>query len=263
MSLTLLSLLCLVQVWPSSSQFVFEVELVSVNTTGSHSCDLDSPEGDSRRRCEPVFSLFCLREGRDTQSNNITDCPLGRNDTGVIAFTGMNVLANRGHFNTGPGLPEGAITRRIMSQEPWPVMHMITHRHSQTTDHSVHSLQGTFQLYIKAIEVDPPGFPDAHLDDIFINRALEVNTNFTGTERHNGTSVFMNRTIVDVRFRVMCQQDYYGADCATFCLAQSDSVNGHYTCNSYGSIQCLEGFKNPSNNCTEGEHACMICITLR
>ena len=75
------------------------------------------PEGDSRRRCEPVFSLFCLREGRDTQSNNIdlTDCPLGRKDTGVIAFTGMNVVTNVEDFNTGPGLPEGAVTRRIMS----------------------------------------------------------------------------------------------------------------------------------------------------
>ena len=44
----------------------------------------------------------------------------------------------------------------------------------------------------------------------------------------------------------MCQQDYYGVDCTTFCLAQNDDVNGHYTCNSDGSIQCREGFKNPS-----------------
>ena len=138
MYITLLSLLCLVQlqVWPSSSQFVFEVELVSVGITGD--CDIAVPEGDSRRRCEPVFSLFCLREGRDTQSNNVTDCPLGRNDERVIAYTGRNEIANMGDHNTGPGLPEGAVTRRIMSQEPWPVRHMVTHWHSQATDHSVH-----------------------------------------------------------------------------------------------------------------------------
>ena len=30
---------------------------------------------------------------------------------------------------------------------------------------------------------------------------------------------------------------------------RNDDVNGHYTCNSDGSIQYLEGFENPSNNC--------------
>ena len=256
MCITLLSLLCLVQVWPSSSQFVFEVELVAVDVIGENVCDVDIQPIDGRSRCELVLETFCLRKGRDTQSNNITDCPLGRNDTQVIAFTGMNVATNMEDFNTGPGLPEGAVTRRIMSQEPWPVRHMITHRHNQATDHSVHSLQGTFQLYIKAIEVDAPPFPDTHLDDIFINRALEVNTNFTGTERYNGTSIFLNRTIVDVRFRVMCQQNYYRADCTIFCEDQNDDVNGYYTCNSDGSIQCREGFRNPSSNCIEGE-ACL------
>ena len=67
-----------------------------------------------------------------------------------------------------------------------------------------------------------------------------MNTNFTGIERYNGISIFLNRTIVDMRFRVMCQQNYYGADCVTFCMDQSDDVdvNGYYTCNSDGSIQC-------------------------
>ena len=116
-------------------------------------------------------------------------------------------------------------------------------------------------MYIEARELDPPSaFPDVHLDDIFINRALEVNTNFTGIESYNGTGT-MNNVIMGVKFRVMCQQNYYGADCATFCLAQNDDVFGHYTCNSDGSIQCLEGFKNPSNNCTEGEHACITDVT--
>ena len=117
MSLTVLSLLCLVQVWPSSSQFVFEVELVAVDVIGD--CDTDTVDANvPRRRCEPVFSIFCLRKGRDTQSNNIGDCPLGRNDERVIAYTGK-LNDDR---NTGPGLPDGrAVTRSIMSQSPWPV----------------------------------------------------------------------------------------------------------------------------------------------
>ena len=105
--------------------------------------------------------------------------------------------------------------------------------------------------------------PNVSLADIFINRALEVNTNFTGTERYNGTGLLSSVVvIIDMRFRVMCEQDYYGADCTTFCLAQDDDVNGHYTCNSDGSIQCRDGFKNPSNNCTEGECACITDVNL-
>ena len=85
-----------------------------------------------------------------------------------------------------------------------------------------------------------------------------MNTNFTGIERYNGTGLLNSvAVIIDMRFRVMSQQDFYGADCATFCLAQNDDVNGYYTCNSDGSIQCREDFNNPSSNCTEGEHACI------
>ena len=119
-------------------------------------------------------------------------------------------------------------------------------------------------MYIEARELDSGGpAPNVTLAYIFINRALEVNTNFTGIERYNGTGLLNSITIIiDVRFRVMCEQDYYGADCTTFCLAQNDDVNGYYTCNSDGSIQCREGFKNPSNNCTEGEHACTNDVNL-
>ena len=110
-------------------------------------------------------------------------------------------------------------------------------------------------MFIEARELDPPLFadrPNIHLDYIFINKTLEVNADFTTIESYNGTSM-LNRIVLDMRFRVMCQQDYYGADCATYCVAQNDSVNGYYTCNSDGSIRCREGFRNPNNSCSEGE----------
>ena len=112
-------------------------------------------------------------------------------------------------------------------------------------------------MFIEAIELDPPPYPDAHLDYIFISRTLEVNADFTPIESYNGTNT-SNRVILDMRFRVMCQQDYYGADCTRFCVAQNDSVNGHYTCKHDGSIQCREGFRNPNNNCSEGE----LCLSV-
>ena len=117
-------------------------------------------------------------------------------------------------------------------------------------------------MYITTRELDPcdgslprcntAGPQDVPLDNIFINRTLEANTDFTQIERYNGTNT-INRVILDMRFRVMCQQDYYGADCTRFCRPQNDSLNGYYTCNSDGSFRCLEGFRNPSNNCREGE----------
>ena len=84
-----------------------------------------------------------------------------------------------------------------------------------------------------------------------------MNADFTPRESYNGTST-SNRVVLDMRFRVMCQQDYYGADCTRLCVAQNDSVNGYYTCNSDGSIQCQEGFRNPNNNCSEGE----LCLSV-
>ena len=109
-------------------------------------------------------------------------------------------------------------------------------------------------MYIPVRELDPPGpNSDVPLDYIFINRALAVSADFTPNETYYGNNTMSNRVVLDMRFRVMCQQDYYGANCTRFCIAQNDSVNGYYTCNSDGTIQCREGFRSTSNNCTEGE----------
>ena len=99
--------------------FVFEFELLAVNTVDDCDVDVTDPR---LRPCEPILQVFCLREGRDTQSNNMGDCPLGRNDTVVIAYTPDDI---RDDLNTRPGLPSGAVTRRIMSQRRWPVRHTL------------------------------------------------------------------------------------------------------------------------------------------
>ena len=123
-------------------------------------------------------------------------------------------------------------------------------------------------MYIPVRELDPIGSqtPDEPLDFIFINGALAVSAYFTPIETYNGTNTMNNRVILDMSFRVMCQQDYYGANCTRFCMAQNDSVNGYYTCDSDGTIQCREGFRNTSNNCIEGElhrnHILMLKLKL-
>ena len=112
--------LCLLHVWPSSSRFVFEFQLLRVDVLNDENCD-DFTEGqEARGRCEPFLSDFCLREGRNTQSGDRTDCPLGNvpQSERVFAFTPLD--RNR-ESETRPGLPDGPVNRTIMSEEPWPV----------------------------------------------------------------------------------------------------------------------------------------------
>jgi hypothetical protein len=111
-------------------------------------------------------------------------------------------------------------------------------------------LQINFQLYIKAKDYDLVSHDD-FVDNVVIDQTLEANTGFTGMKKFTG---ILNRVSFRARFRVMCQRNYYGARCDTHCVARNDNFNGHYTCNRRnGSIQCLEGFENPNNNCRDSE----------
>ena len=127
MSFIVLGLLCLLQAWPSSTQFVFEFELVSVATIDSDICDPVPPEQvEDLGPCEPFLSTFCLREGTSTQNNDTGYCPLGRNDAGIIAYTpGVDLDVDRFEA-TRPGLPNGTVNRTITSQHPWPVRYIAT-----------------------------------------------------------------------------------------------------------------------------------------
>ena len=125
MSLTLLAigLLCLLQVWPSSSRFVFEFQLLRVDVLDDETCDDFSPGQEAFGRCEPFLYVFCLREGTNTQStefiNLAEDCPLGRLLVeGIVAFTPNNLSRDS---ETRPGLPDGPVNRTIMSEKRWPV----------------------------------------------------------------------------------------------------------------------------------------------
>ena len=90
---------------------------------------------------------------------------------------------------------------------------------------------------------------DDVVDNVFINMMLEVNTSYTALEEYTGE---LGSVTLLARFRVTCQREYYGRNCSIFCLIQNN-IFEHYTCNQDGMIQCLEGFQNPQNNCTESK----------
>ena len=103
-------------------------------------------------------------------------------------------------------------------------------------------------MFIRAYDRDP-GFDDL-LDDIFIEMELAESSNFTNVQVFTGDR---NKVSVKMTFRVMmCQENFYGPNCDTYCLAQNDSETGHYTCEDDGSIRCLPGFDNISNRCRDG-----------
>lgn len=56
--------------------------------------------------------------------------------------------------------------------------------------------------------------------------------------------------MLSVSIYVQCNTGFYGPSCD--CQNTNDST-GHYTCTREGGIQCLDGYQNPHNNCTECE----------
>ena len=98
---------------------MLEFELVSVATIDSDICDLGlAPEDfEELGPCEPFLSTFCLREETNTQNSDTGNCPLGRNDAGIIAYTPDDLTMRE----TRPGLPNGPVNQTITSQHPWPV----------------------------------------------------------------------------------------------------------------------------------------------
>ena len=56
--------------------------------------------------------------------------------------------------------------------------------------------------------------------------------------------------IVQMFYR--CAINFYGSSCATYCQERDDD-RGHYSCASDGSRQCLNGYTDPTTNCTKPE----------
>ena len=113
-------------------------------------------------------------------------------------------------------------------------------------------LQGAAQIYIRVDDVDTggPGMDDAE-DDLVTRFYIEVGVEVS--EEFTGGIYFGNKSFgrIIVSYRVMCTKDFYGENCAIFCVERDDDELGHYTCDSEGNRVCREGYRDPSNNCTE------------
>ena len=104
--------------------------------------------------------------------------------------------------------------------------------------------QGSFQLKITIDDIDSG--EDDLVDEVVVQiSSLTVAETFTTTSTYTGTN---GEGSIDLQFRVMCADTYYGPDCTTKCVPV-DGTDGHYTCNSDGSKACLSGWSGISTNC--------------
>lgn len=106
-------------------------------------------------------------------------------------------------------------------------------------------MQGQFQMLITLNDRDVPDTDDL-IDRVSLNTTLLPSNNFTRRTLYGG---FYGIASMELSFRVMCHEHYYGPTCNTLCVPRNSS-EGHYTCNKDGNIVCLAGYTNTSTNCT-------------
>ena len=101
------------------------------------------------------------------------------------------------------------------------------------------------QLFIEVEDFDSFNSND-HVDDIYITISLAPSSSFTSRTVYTGD---YGNSRIELSFRLQCDSSFYGNDCAMFCVAR-DGRRGHYTCGPNGEQLCLDGWSEPSSDCT-------------
>ena len=84
------------------------------------------------------------------------------------------------------------------------------------------------------------------IDEFYYDGAVAPITDVIPLTGEHGTA----QIIVQMFYR--CAINFYGSSCATYCQ-ERDNDRGHYSCTSDGSRQCLNGYTDPTTNCTKPE----------
>ena len=118
-------------------------------------------------------------------------------------------------------------------------IHIPPHTHTCT--------QGSFQLLVSSEDADFD--PDDLIDRSIFNRVMSPDGIWTPTIAVQG---IYNAANIALKFRLSCNQDFYGPKCEVFCRSRDDS-EGHYNCDVNGGKVCLSGWSDPANNCLTRE----------
>ena len=112
------------------------------------------------------------------------------------------------------------------------------------------NLQGAFAIRIEIQDYDYFNNHD-YVDDFSIGIDSLLPGDWTTFETYEGNrGSITTATQMTMRFRVTCDDNWYGSDCNTECVPEA----GRYTCDSNGGIVCESGWTGSS--CTTGMCVC-------
>ena len=116
-------------------------------------------------------------------------------------------------------------------------------------------------MAIQIVDLDFGDTDDDDVDIFLIDTNLTSGIDFSVPTTYIGMNGFGR---IELSFRLNCTENYYGPDCATFCMERNDD-QGHYTCDSDGSIVCQLGYQDPVTNCTMciPAEGCSKCLALQ
>ena len=114
-------------------------------------------------------------------------------------------------------------------------------------------LQGTVRLLIEVEDYDSFNSDD-HVDDVYVTISTNPSSPFSSRRAYDGVH---GNSRIELNFRVRCASNYYGSNCATYCLRRDDS-GGHYACGSNGERICLSGWSDPSTDCTSRKSKVLV-----
>lgn len=121
--------------------------------------------------------------------------------------------------------------------------------------------QGSVNMYARVNDVDPSDVQDEGLVAEFevpITLNPDIN-NSTDTAAYPGLRNLGQ--FLRLAFQLSCEENFYGEDCAQFCIGRDDE-EGHYSCDINGGKICLDGFQDPSTNCTQCVLAAECCESI-
>ena len=85
------------------------------------------------------------------------------------------------------------------------------------------------------------GTGDDDIDTVIIRKTATMDSIFTAEMSFPGLRTAFATTTV-IRYKFVCDANYYGSYCTVFCVAQDDT-SGHYICNSQtGAKICFSGY---------------------
>ncbi|BFZ07417.1 hypothetical protein BsWGS_10456 [Bradybaena similaris] len=100
-----------------------------------------------------------------------------------------------------------------------------------------------FSLVIEAWHDNQLASPGQEHTSLLIARLAELKSASSGKTWYTYDRTFGSQ-ILNYAFRFVCDNNYYGDNCAELCRPRDDKF-GHYTCSSNGTKMCLNGWDGP------------------